>query len=580
MPVNSFIQYALSLNPVLLRIPALGHLEDMTGQYPNAWSVGGGNPRIVPANGGGFALITPASADRIEIAHGAEQTLTAAISLFVGFARPIKSQVTSERLISKWDLSGTQYSFRFTATSVALFDGIGSSPTNVSVDDLEYTSIALSGTDGATAECYGNGNSLGAGGGSLDLSNTAAADITLSNLYTGSSQCRTPVQVYAVFPTALTAAQQSMLHYLFERTVWPSVGAEHAAVDTQVPYNLLIDGDMESVGIGDWTVVGGTMTKETSDLIAGTQCGRLTGVGGGVFVYNTFRRGVIGRTYRVRGYARGDGIATYPRINNAAVTLNYWIGTIANTWQRFDFTVVCDHPIVALFYSVIAGYAEFDEVSITDVEILANTVVSTLPISVEAVTPNGRCGPWTVTVGSLLWEYSTTARSQRMMRSSVLTSTYYKVSNQVYGAWYTRIKRQNFPNTNWIGFIASQATSPTTAGYNGYQLLISGNEEISIEIFTNGANVGTLMKSAVDAIPIDADCEVFWTRNDTGLFSLYLRAPSTSNVWGLVGTGTDNVHQVCNFMYGAMRTNEELSDFTLLPNAELLVPNDVPWLAD
>jgi hypothetical protein len=125
---------------------------------------------------------------------------------------------------------------------------------------------------------------------------------------------------------------------------------------------LLIDGDMEAAGVAAWTARNGvTLTKETTTPYGGAQCLRTaSGAAWGLACQAVV---TIGKTYRVTGRCRGDGVNVAPQLYFS----DAWtaIGTTSNSWQQFDFTGALTTN--ALGFGIgfgklgIAGYAEYDD---------------------------------------------------------------------------------------------------------------------------------------------------------------------------------------------------------------------------
>lgn len=132
--------------------------------------------------------------------------------------------------------------------------------------------------------------------------------------------------------------------------------------------SLLVDGDMDLLGVAAWTAVNAAvLTKENNpggDGL-GTKSLRIT--------YNAVanpgaRQSIltVGSEYRVRGWARGNGI-NVPKIycGNAAVVS--WTGLVNTYWQYFDFTVTATADTFFTLAATVgfAGWVEFDGVTVT-----------------------------------------------------------------------------------------------------------------------------------------------------------------------------------------------------------------------
>ncbi|MFH1265294.1 MAG: LamG-like jellyroll fold domain-containing protein, partial [Planctomycetota bacterium] len=131
--------------------------------------------------------------------------------------------------------------------------------------------------------------------------------------------------------------------------------------------NLLSDGMMEDSGVGAWTAASAAaLTKETISPYEGLQVLRITNSGpanpGAYQIMQT-----IGRTYRVTGRARGDGVAPPAVYDSGAVW--QWQGTTSTDWQAFDVTYTAVGTS-AQFYAITAtvgAHVDFDDILVREV---------------------------------------------------------------------------------------------------------------------------------------------------------------------------------------------------------------------
>jgi hypothetical protein len=98
---------------------------------------------------------------------------------------------------------------------------------------------------------------------------------------------------------------------------------------------------MEDPGVAAWSVSSGTLAKNTTDPAQGLRFMRLTQSGAPeAYVFQSVM--TPGRTYRLTGFARGDGTATpvmNERPGGAGTAYNrLWTGDTNIVWYPFDFT--------------------------------------------------------------------------------------------------------------------------------------------------------------------------------------------------------------------------------------------------
>jgi hypothetical protein len=136
---------------------------------------------------------------------------------------------------------------------------------------------------------------------------------------------------------------------------------EYDLVSVTPVRQVLVDGDMEAVGVTDWTAGhGATLTKEVVNPYEGAQCLRITRVGD----YGTASQDVltVGKTYRITGYVRGDGTAYLTIACDGAL----WQSTSSTSWQKFDFAFTAGASIIYFYKYTSSDYVELDMVSITE----------------------------------------------------------------------------------------------------------------------------------------------------------------------------------------------------------------------
>ena len=129
---------------------------------------------------------------------------------------------------------------------------------------------------------------------------------------------------------------------------------------------VLAGGDMEEAGVASWAANNNaTLTKSTGWVDDGSQVLRVayldTSAPGAKQTILT-----IGKTYRIKGWGRGDG-TWVPRVT--VVGAPEWTGTSSTSWQKFDFVYTADGG--GIFFNADAtgaGYVEFDDIFVTETE--------------------------------------------------------------------------------------------------------------------------------------------------------------------------------------------------------------------
>jgi len=127
----------------------------------------------------------------------------------------------------------------------------------------------------------------------------------------------------------------------------------------------LVDGNMEAAGVAAWGSSGVTLSKEVGGAHTGTQWLKATVVSTAYFFQAVIP---AGRTYRLTGWAKSDGVLL-PRIAEAAGSVTIWTGTTSTAWQPFDITFRSTSTANSriMFYSILgAGFTGWDDLSITE----------------------------------------------------------------------------------------------------------------------------------------------------------------------------------------------------------------------
>lgn len=146
--------------------------------------------------------------------------------------------------------------------------------------------------------------------------------------------------------------------------VWAELGSQY---DVPNDWNIAVDGDMQLDSTSPyWLVNAGTLAK-VSPGHTGTKCIEVTRSSVNCYMYPAPAL-IVGTTYRVKGWARGDGQGS-PSLYESVNLL--WAGTTSTSWQYFDVTFTCSG--ILGWYVIGGNYKIYvDDVSITPVSLLAD----------------------------------------------------------------------------------------------------------------------------------------------------------------------------------------------------------------
>lgn len=115
--------------------------------------------------------------------------------------------------------------------------------------------------------------------------------------------------------------------------------------------NLLIDGDMEAVGVGAWTVTNGTLSKQTTAPYEGLRYMQVAKTGAPNAYYYQGVVTVAGKRYRLTGRAGSVSGVSYPRVYQGSFI---WDGTISTEWRPIDISWIAV-PGNLYFYATLGG---------------------------------------------------------------------------------------------------------------------------------------------------------------------------------------------------------------------------------
>ncbi len=153
-------------------------------------------------------------------------------------------------------------------------------------------------------------------------------------------------------------------------------------LDTNIrPGELVQDGTMETSGTGNWlSTNGAVLTKQTTTQHGGNSGQVLrVAVGVGNSPYASQSNLVIGKTYRVTGWGRSSGNSVQLWGVGFLTNGGLFSGTNSTSWQFFDFTAVAQSTSLFMqqLGSTAGDYAEFDDISVTEVSPLVGKMTPT-----------------------------------------------------------------------------------------------------------------------------------------------------------------------------------------------------------
>ena len=154
---------------------------------------------------------------------------------------------------------------------------------------------------------------------------------------------------------------------------------------------MLANGDIKTVGVGDWSATsngGTTLTKQTASPYEGAQVLRVAPV---TTSSAASQSGVTisGNRYIFSGSSRGDG-SRYPRF--FAGGGYQWTGTDSITWQDATVDYTATDTAFRLYCTTAAGgYTEWDGVSFENLSVTAVAPDDAATLTGSLARTNKRC---------------------------------------------------------------------------------------------------------------------------------------------------------------------------------------------
>jgi hypothetical protein len=130
-----------------------------------------------------------------------------------------------------------------------------------------------------------------------------------------------------------------------------------AYIGTGLPLGL--DMDTQLAGTANWNAGNGATLSKQSGAPGYAQCLRVEYNGvANPYAGNTSYVQTIGRWYRLRGFARGNGVLGRPVILDSGAT-TLFSGSTSTTWQYYDVTFQAVGFALYFFNVAASGYADF-----------------------------------------------------------------------------------------------------------------------------------------------------------------------------------------------------------------------------
>lgn len=259
---------------------------------------------------------------------------------------------------------------------------------------------------------------------------------------------------------------------------------------SQLPSNLITDGDMETSGVGLWVVGNAaTLTKQTTNPHGGSQVLRVAR--NGTNNPQAQKNGVLtaDKVYRISGYMRSDGSATPLVAINAGTNIS---GTTSTDWQPFDFIGVAPAAGSGIVYfrattSTGTQYVEFDNITITE-----DTTIRPGQLIQDANLEASGTGSW-VSGGSAVASKETSSPhgGTQLIRVTSGGSTFgytsqtlLNVGKNYYTTGYGRGDGSNYPDIGFGNFGVAIGTTSTSWQFLQGSLVASSGISNSFRLFT------------------------------------------------------------------------------------------------
>ena len=342
---------------------------------------------------------------------------------------------------------------------------------------------------------------------------------------------------------------------------------------------LIVDGDMEAVGVTDWTAVNSaTVTKETATPKEGTRYIRVAKSAGGNFPYIKQGTAIIGERYRVTGYARTDGTVGVARLFISNLNNPITVATTSD-WTFFDKTVTATSTttlvaFMALTSGAVGEYCEFDNILVQQIANEDDIYMADgqgWNDTLQGVTAGqlDNSGWWIQSGEHIIGSSPNSSRKEIAVISAGIVS---RPSYQAYGTWEFEMKHSPTTDTR-LYFIADSTNNHSVSGQSGYMFSVLSTERLAIHENNGDGTSTTKLTTAQDYIPTNQYVRYRITRTAGGIFTVSLSYDSgkswtTATAESGANPFTDTTYSSSKFAVFNGGANDAIRNFRFLPYIE------------
>jgi len=251
-------------------------------------------------------------------------------------------------------------------------------------------------------------------------------------------------------------------------------------------HQLLVDGDMEAGGVGDWTVINSALLTKEAGTRTGGSGSQVLKVATNGHIYPAAAETIleIGKTYRFKGWVKSDGAAT-PKVYNGGYI---WTGGTSGEWERYDFEFKAVATQVR-FYAITggSGYVEWDDVT-----------VELIPPNVKVI----EC------IGAGICYVPISYFQQTPTESA-------------YGEWEFWVNKGADANELRFYMAASFIGAMNDASQDAYLIRFQNDESVMLNLRSGGAGT-TLFDTVASYKSINTWYKIKVTRTPAGVFTVYI----------------------------------------------------------